>query len=178
MHDRLAVILAFCLAARAGPAARPPESDDARRIRECAEWLTEHGSLAVVPRPQVPLEPYPELGSPLPFDFSRAALALNPVATGPCAPPAAKLRNRLPIEEARRLLARYVVLRKCEWWMYSHVGDEEGGSADDGKGLKLKWWIRPGGLAWVVYPNGRTVFLAGYRPNPPAKCDDEDYRER
>jgi len=68
-------------------------------------------------------------------------------------------------EEVREKLMRYVVVSRQEWdHGFSHVAhSDEGGWVATEKEC-FQWIVRPGGLAWIVYPDGTAVYLAAFRP--------------
>ena len=73
------------------------------------------------------------------------------------------------VEEVRFLLSTYVVIREDQWSHgYSHVnGGDQAGWATFKSGLKLKWILRPGGLAKLVYKDGGTIYMAACRSDNP-----------
>ena len=73
-------------------------------------------------------------------------------------------------EEIRLLLATYIVVRENVWSdAYSHVsGGDQVGWAIFKNGIKLKWILRPGGLAKLVYKDGGTIYMAACRSNNPS----------
>ena len=70
-----------------------------------------------------------------------------------------------PIEKIREALAQYRVLPREDWLhQYSHVaGHDEGGWLVAGNQC-FQWRLRPGGLAWIVYPDGTAVYLTAHLP--------------
>lgn len=72
--------------------------------------------------------------------------------------------ERVPAEEVRERLRRYVVISRQEWENgFSHVfGGDQGGWLVRGNEC-FQWIVRPGGLAWIVYPDGAAVYLAAVR---------------
>jgi hypothetical protein len=68
------------------------------------------------------------------------------------------------IQDVRERLGRYVVVSREEWKNgFSHVafGDEGGWLVTETE--CFQWIVRPGGLAWIVYPDGTAVYLAAVR---------------
>ena len=106
-------------------------------------------------------EPYPPVGRPLGLELSRAVITSSKEAWenyrrhAPWRPP-----RRLKALDVQKLLATYLVVSRCEWGLNSHVaGLDQSGWIDFPDGLRLHWNVRPGGLAWVVYPDGGEVYL-------------------
>jgi hypothetical protein len=62
---------------------------------------------------------------------------------------------------------RYYVVPRTEWEHgYSHVaGGDEGGWLVS-RGRCFMWTMRPGGLGWIVYPDGTAVYLAAELRRP------------
>ena len=134
----------------------PPEGADAHASRPagCAQFKT-----AVHSQP-VEHVPYPSIGSPWPVDIGTAEI----VKDLSVAKPLSDYFPRLSLEEVREKLTLYVVVALEEWEHgYSHVGlSDEGGWISTEKEC-FQWTIRPGGLAWIVYPDGSAVHLAACR---------------
>jgi hypothetical protein len=109
--------------------------------------------------------PYPPVGKPWPIDVSEAQI----VKDGTVAYPSSHHFPPLSVEQARDALRLYVVVPHDVWsHHYSHVGlsDEGGWVATESE--CFQWIIRPGGLAWIVYPDGTAVYLAGCYDPPSA----------
>ena len=101
--------------------------------------------------------PYPPIGNPWPVDVVKAHLVEDPSV-------AVRLSDYFPrssLEELRHLLALYLVVSRDDWMHnYSHVGlSDEGGWLVSGSRC-FQFVVRPGGLAFVVYPEGTAVYLA------------------
>jgi hypothetical protein len=110
-------------------------------------------SLVVHPKER---SPYPPIGMPWPVDLSKAQIVKDRSV--------AERRSHyfppLSLQQVREALTLYVVVSRDDWDHYSHVGSsDEGGWIADGKDC-YQWTIRPGGLAWIVYPDGTAVYLA------------------
>ena len=133
--------------ASAGAAAPIPAS--CRAFKTPPPWRPEEHS------------PYPVVGRPWPFDASKAGI----VPDDRVAPRRSEYFARVPAEEVRERLRRYVVVSMQEWENgFSHVaGGDQGGWLVSGKEC-FQWIVRPGGLAWIVYPDGTAVYLAAFRP--------------
>lgn len=116
-----------------------------------------------VPPPSDPGEhsPYPAIGKRWPMDVSKAEIVKDE-----------RVARRdeyfapVSIQDVREKLSRYVVVSREEWQHgFSHVAfGDEGGWLVTQTGC-FQWMVRPGGLAWIVYPDGTAVYLAAFRPN-------------
>lgn len=100
--------------------------------------------------------PYPPIGRPWPFEVSTATIVNDSLVAHPST-------DRFPptsIDQVRAALTRYLVVPRTEWeHFYSHVaGHDEGGWLVAGKQC-FAWTMRPGGLAWIAYPDGMAVYL-------------------
>lgn len=117
--------------------------------------------------------PYPPIGMPWPVDFSRAKI----VKDRSVADRRSHYFPPLSPQQVREALTLYVVVSRDDWDHYSHVSSsDEGGWIADGKDC-YQWTIRPGGLAWIVYPDDTAVYLASCPPNPSA-IDDRPNNEK
>ncbi len=69
------------------------------------------------------------------------------------------------------ILKNYFQVEEEHWRHgYSHVafGDRTGHVIlHDGR--KLKWMVKPGGLAWLEFPTGKKMYLAAEKTNWPLK---------
>src|SRR5688572_22417172 len=67
-----------------------------------------------------------------------------------------------PIEEVRKSLSEFVAVDKDTWLhQYHHVsGGDQAGWIILPNGERIKWMLRPGGLAYVEYADGTQVYLA------------------
>jgi hypothetical protein len=67
-----------------------------------------------------------------------------------------------PIEDVRKSLSKFVVVDKDTWLhQYHHVsGGDQGGWIIFPDGERIKWILRPGGLAYIEYADGTIVYLA------------------
>ena len=66
------------------------------------------------------------------------------------------------------ILRGYVEVDKQRWLhRYSHVafGDRTGHVVLEG-GEKIRWLVRPGGLAWLEFPGGEKMYLVRGEPKP------------
>jgi hypothetical protein len=89
-------------------------------------------------------QPYPPEGQLLQLDLKQA-----------------EITGRLPAEQVRQSLSKLTVVPRDKWEHYSHVaGMDESGWLVLGQDC-FRWTFRPGGLAWVTYPDGSTVYLLG-----------------
>jgi hypothetical protein len=115
---------------------------------------------ASVERPGAEHAPYPPIGDPWPIEVSRGKLVKDSRVTR-------RLSQYFPplsLDEVRDRLMHFVVVPRHEWEHgYSHVtlSDEGGWLVVDKK--CFKWIVRPGGLAFVIYPDGTAVYLASCR---------------
>jgi hypothetical protein len=104
--------------------------------------------------------PYPVSGEPWPVDLASAEIIVDPISSSIFLP-----RPSIPrpsIDEVRERLTRYRVLTGERWRNnYSHVGGLDHSGWLIGGGVCYRWTLRPGGLAWVTYPDGTAVHLAG-----------------
>lgn len=68
--------------------------------------------------------------------------------------------------DVRQALSGYQAVEKTRWLReYHHVaGQDQAGWLVLPDGTRLKWVLRPGGLAYVQYPDGTTIFLARRGP--------------
>ena len=101
--------------------------------------------------------PYPPLRKRWPIDLSTATIVKDPslrhYVSGAFRP--------VTVEQVRARLAGYFVVPRAHWENgYSHVGggDESGWLVAGGR--CFLWTVRPAGLAWIIYPDGNTVYLA------------------
>ena len=64
-------------------------------------------------------------------------------------------------EELRRALPHAKVVPESEWrHEYSHVaGGDRYGHFFLADGIRVRWMARPGGLAWLEWPNGQRLHL-------------------
>lgn len=111
-------------------------------------------------------------GRPWPEDIGQSeiipdnSLQAEPVEDAPAASLLKRrpgpARSNLRAQEIRRTLTSYLVVPGASWaHEYSHVaGLDQTGWLVSGNAPRLRWLIRPGGLAVVVYPDGGAVFLA------------------
>jgi hypothetical protein len=104
--------------------------------------------------------PYPVSGQPWPVDLASAEIILDPMRSSTFLPRPSIPRHS--IDEVRERLTRYRVLPGERWrHNYSHVGGLDQSGWLIAGGLCYRWTLRPGGLAWVTYPDGTAVHLAG-----------------
>ena len=115
-----------------------------------------------IPPPSEPSEhsPYPTIDKRWPVDVSKAEIVKDERV--------ARRREYfapISIQDVRERLSRYVVVSREEWENgFSHVAfGDEGGWLVTETGC-FQWIVRPGGLAWTVYPDGTAVYLADFRP--------------
>ncbi len=66
-----------------------------------------------------------------------------------------------------KILDTYVRVTGEQWThRYSHVaGGDRTGTATLKDGTILKWFVRPGGLATLTYPDGTIIYLAVEKPS-------------
>jgi len=116
-----------------------------------------------IPPPSHPSEhsPYPAIDRGWPVDTSHAEI----VKDERVARRGSEYFAPVSIEDVRERLTRYVVVSREEWDNgFSHVAlGDEGGWLTTATGC-FQWIVRPGGLAWIVYPDGTAVYLAAFRP--------------
>ena len=107
-------------------------------------------------------KPFP-IGKPWPEDVYRAVITIDDSLTLP-RDPQFSASTLHPIE-VRELLMRYVVVPEAEWKNeYSHVaGGDVAGWITLPDERRMIWMLRPGGLGWIVYPDGGTVYLTAAR---------------
>ena len=132
-------------------AAQEPSRGAVSKPEECAGFRAVTSSL---PAEHVP---YPKTGKPWPIDVARARI----VKDSTVARPGSDHFRPIAVEQVREHLRRSFVVSRREWEQeYSHVaGGDEGGWLVAGSRCFM-WTIRPGGLAWIVYPDGAAVYLA------------------
>jgi hypothetical protein len=101
--------------------------------------------------------PYPQVRRPWPVDVSKATIVKDPLVGRS----ESNLFRPVSVEQVREQLKQYSVVPRSEWKnAYSHVagGDEAGWLVAQDE--CFRWTMRPGGLAWIVYPDGTAVYLA------------------
>lgn len=111
---------------------------------------------AAVPERPAEHVPYPPTRKPWPVDVAAAAIVTEPLAAG-------RTGNLRPVvaEEIREWLKRYFVVPLTEWENgYSHVAGWDAGGWLVAGAQCFRWTVRPGGLGWIVYPDGTAVYLA------------------
>jgi hypothetical protein len=118
----------------------------------CADMTTVVGGATVTEH-----VPYPPPGRPWPVGIATAAITKDSHVAHPWTD---SFRDT-SIDEVRLALTQYLVVHKAEWeHSYSHVaGHDEGGWVVAGNRC-FSWRLRPGGLAWITYPDGTAVYLA------------------
>ena|SRR6266496_2893067 len=132
----------------------PPEGKGdvlVRRPALCIEFKP-----PAAPRPSQHV-PYPPMGKRWAVDVSNAEVVTDATV-------ARRWFERFPpvaLEQVRKILTEYVVVSQEEWETgYAHVGGGDQGGWIVTKEHCFQWIIRPGGLAWIVYPDGTAVYLA------------------
>ena len=154
---RLIAVLTLLAIPLTNVAAQDPARPGLPRPAACAGFKTAGSSL---PAEHVP---YPQVRQPWPVDVSKATIVKDPLV----ARHSSDRFRPLPVEQVRTQLKRYYVVPRTEWeHEYSHVagGDEGGWLVASGR--CFMWTMRPGGLGWIVYPDGTAVYLAADLPRP------------
>ena len=155
---RFIAVLALLIFPLADVAAQYPARPSLPRPAACAAFRTADSSL---PAEHVP---YPKVRQPWPVDVSIATIVKDPLVARHSSD-----RFRPPsVEQVRKELKRYYVVPRTVWKdEYSHVagGDEGGWLVSHGRCFMST--LRPGGLGWIVYPDGTAVYLAAdlHRPS-------------
>ena len=73
-------------------------------------------------------------------------------------------RKLWPREKIAEPLSSYVVVSEHEWCNgFSHGGVDLCGSIKFPSGETYRYFLRPGGLGGVVYPDGGIIYLSGSR---------------
>ena len=165
MPIRLIASLALTVLLQAGIGAQGAATPPVPRPAGCEGFKTLPLTLSdrlrdasTTPDPWPPAEhvPYPPLRERWPVDVSTATIVDDPsvaFSTDERLPPAS-------IGQVRQRLTNYVVLPHVEWQhRYSHVGGLDQGGWVVTRDQCFTWTVRPGGLAWVVYPDGTAVYL-------------------
>lgn len=147
---RLIAMLTLSFLPLAHAAAQDLASAGGLRPAACADFKT------TVSVPSVEHVPYPPIRQTWPVDVSTATIVKDPLAAG-------RVVNFQPVsvEQVRKQFKRYFVLPRTEWEHgYSHVGGHDEAGWLIAGGRCFRWTMRPGGLGWIVYPDGTAVYLA------------------
>ena len=154
---RLITVLTLWVLLFADVAAQESPRAGAPRPEACAGFKIAGSSRAAE------RDPYPQTRKPWAVDVSSATIVKDPLV----ARIFAGRFEPLSIEQIRERLTKYFVLTRTEWLHgYSHAGGgDEGGWLVAGGECYL-WTIRPGGLGWIVYPDGTAVHLAAELHRP------------
>jgi len=73
-------------------------------------------------------------------------------------------------QDLLRFLADATVIPEARWTRgYSHVaGGDRYGYLALADGMRLRWMVRPGGLAWLEWPEGQKTYLVSCCTKPAA----------
>jgi hypothetical protein len=105
--------------------------------------------------------PYPRIGQSWPGEVSTATIVRDSLV----AHPSSDMLPPISVDEVREALMRYLVVARNDWGRTRSIpgGLDEGGWLVAG-GQCFAWAMRPGGLAWIGYPDGTAVYLSAPCP--------------
>lgn len=70
-------------------------------------------------------------------------------------------RHKITEDDVRAMLRDYQQMTREEWRMFSHVaGGDVSGWLILKDGSCVQWMMKPGGLGWLRFADGRTVYLS------------------